>query len=466
MRHKRLLAMAASLAATSLIMTGCGMNSGGGADEQPSGQSGEGQAADLTAAIAAVTDDELQGTEITMARFFGDCNETTEGVTDLDQATTECEVIQVLTNKFVAENPWGIKIERLGGTAWHSYYDGLNAALASSDRPNIAVMHGGNIPDYAARDLLVEVPEAIGIDLSDATAPAKEAAAFNGKNYGVPFDIHATLSHLNMDLLDEAGLLNDDGTYTLPTTTEDFIAEGKKFVEATGKPYLDIAMANDPMASRFFQALVVQQGGKLLDQDTLEVNMNSPEAVNALEFINQLVEAGITDKTHDYDASQQSFMRGESAIMYNGGWAVNQYTAEVPFTYEVADAPMVFDTPATWANSHIWAVPVQQDGDVVKYRAAFEFAKFLYEHTGDWAIKTGHMPTSQTALDSPEYLAAPHREQYLNTAKEYSFMPPRITQWPAVDAVLQENLETTWLNGKPVEEALSQLQDAVTNIVN
>ena len=41
---------------------------------------------------------------IEMARFFGDCDDTTAGVTDVKQATSECEVVQILTNKFNAEN--------------------------------------------------------------------------------------------------------------------------------------------------------------------------------------------------------------------------------------------------------------------------------------------------------------------------------------------------------------------------
>ena len=65
------------------------------------------QEAEAEAAPAGVT--------LKLARFFGDCDDTTAGVTDVSQATTECEVIQILTNKFNAENDQGITVERLGG---------------------------------------------------------------------------------------------------------------------------------------------------------------------------------------------------------------------------------------------------------------------------------------------------------------------------------------------------------------
>ena len=96
-------------------------------------------------------------------------------MTDVSQATTECEVIQILTNKFNAENEQGITVERLGGSQWGTYYDALNTTFAGGDPPDVAVMHGSNMPDYTVRNLLLPVGdmyEAFGIDSSDWTEPS------------------------------------------------------------------------------------------------------------------------------------------------------------------------------------------------------------------------------------------------------------------------------------------------------
>lgn len=459
MRLRKLGVPAMVLGAVSLALTGCGVSGSGGSG----GESGSSE--DMVQKIAEVSDDDLQGTTITLARFFGDCNETTNGVTDMDKATTECEAIQILTNKFEAENAWGIKVERLGGSSWHSYYDGLNTALASSEKPDIAVMHGSNLPEYADRGLLMEVPESIGVDTSNYTDPASAAVEYDGKQYALPFDSHATVSHLNMDILREAGLAAEGEVYKVPTDPKVFLEHAQIVKDKTGKNFLDVAMTADPMASRLWEAFIYQQGGTLLDPQSGEVNMNSEEAVTALELVNKLVDGGFTAKTHDYDASMQAFLRGESAIMYNGSWAVNQFEAETPFDYEVADAPMLFDEPATWANSHVWTVPVQEQGDPVQYRAAFELAKFYYENTGVWGIKTGHMPASNTALNSEDYLAAPHREQYLETAKAYGTLPPRVVEWSAIDSSIQETIEATWLNDADIKTTLDKLQTSIEGIL-
>lgn len=436
---------------SSFALAGCGL---GGGEPAPS-SGGEGGSA---TAIADVSDADLQGRTITLARFFGDCLETTQGVADISKATTECEAIQILTNAFEAENKWGIKVERLGGATWDSYYDGLNAALASSTKPDVAVVHGASLPSYAKRGLFVPVPEGIGIDLSDATAPAAEAVEYEGTDYAVPFDTHAVISHLNMDLLGQAGLLEADGTYSMPASVDEFMADAEKFKQATGKTFIDIAMSNDPMASRMWMSLIWQQGEDFINADGHSASMNSEAASKALEFLTELAQKGYTDTTHNYDASQQAFLRGESGIMFNGVWAVNQYELEAPFDYEVTDAPQLFGTPASWANSHSWAVPVQDHNDPAQYRAAFEFVKYLYEHTGDWAIATGHMAASTTAINSEEYMAAPHRSQYIKTATEYGHMPPRIDTWPAVGDLIQEKLEGAWLSGQGIPETLDSLQ--------
>lgn len=111
MRFRKIGVPAMMLGTAALVLTGCGVGGSGGSDAPDNGAE---SSDNIAQQIADVSDDELQGVTVTMARFFGDCNETTNGVTDMEEATTECEAIQILTNKFEAENEWGIKVERLG----------------------------------------------------------------------------------------------------------------------------------------------------------------------------------------------------------------------------------------------------------------------------------------------------------------------------------------------------------------
>ncbi len=74
--------------ASALLLTGCGASGG-------SASKGSANSKDIASNIKAVTDDQLKGTTINLARFFGDCDDTTKNVTDMSKATTECEAIQI-----------------------------------------------------------------------------------------------------------------------------------------------------------------------------------------------------------------------------------------------------------------------------------------------------------------------------------------------------------------------------------
>ena len=354
---------------------------------------------------------------ISLARFFGDCDDSTAGVTDVSRAATECEVIQILTNKFNAENEDGITVERLGGAEWGTYYDALNTTFAGGDPPDVAVMHGSNLPDYTTRGLLRPLDDdfkASGVDPSDWTDPARGAVTNDGKLYGVPFDLHANLWHVNVDLFKEAGLVDDDGNPILPSSREEFIQQAQTMKETTGMDYLATDASQFPIGVRIMFTLVWQQGSDLISADGAAGTVDTPEAAEALDFMLEMFEKGYANPEYNYDASQGAFLNGEAAVLHNGTWAVDQYNREASFEYRAMDFPTLYDTPAVWANSHLWAIPNQADES--KYAAANTFLKFLYDHVGDWSAGTGHLAPRTSVLASDQLANVAQRENYAETA--------------------------------------------------
>lgn len=452
MRTQRLAAATASIAVATLLLAGCSTGSG-------SSGSGSGN---LDADIEAVTAEQLDGTAITMSRMFGDCEETTTGVTDTSKATSECEAIQILTNKFNAENEYGISVERLGGSEWSSYYDAFNASLAGGAPADIANLHAHALPDYAERNSIISFDaEKLGIDLADASESARAGVEWDGKTFGVPFDQHAIISHINVDMFAEAGLVDADGNPTLPTSADELLSMAKTVKEKTGNYFMSIALSNDPMGFRLFSLLVNQQGGELISEDGKTVNIDTPEAKKALELINTLVDEGYVDTTVDYAGSNSQFLGGKAAMMMNGVWSVNEYDKTASFTYQAADFPTIFEEPATWAASHTWVVPRQKDGDVVQYRAALEFAKFLYDNTDTWSIATGHISPRVSVIESEAYQNAPQRANYLETALNNANQVPHILNWQSAEDAILEQISATWLADKSVDSALSEAQKRV-----
>jgi len=438
-----------------LLLAACG----GG--EEPATESGAAEEGEASGETSASESDSSSDEVITvdLARFFGDCDDTTAGVTDVSQATSECEVIQILTNKFNAEHP-NIQVGRLGGAEWGTYYDALNTTFAGGDPPDVAVMHGSNLPDYASRDLLRPLGgdlEANGVDPDDWTAPARGAVTYDGQIYGIPFDLHASLWHLNVDLFKEAGLVDDDGEPILPSSREEFMEQAQIMEEETGKLYYALDANQFPPAVRLWLTLVWQQNSDVIGDDGTAA-VDTPAGQEALSFINEMFENGYADPELNYSAAQEVFLAGDVAIFQNGTWVVDQYNREAPFEYKVVNFPTLYDTSAVWANSHMWAI--SRGADDATYQASLEFVAFLNEHVGDWSIGTGHLAPRKSVLSSAAFEEAPQRTNIADTANIANLVPA-ILNWQAVEDILKEELESTWLTGKEPAQAL---QDAEARI--
>jgi multiple sugar transport system substrate-binding protein len=440
------------------LVAACG--GGGGSGSKATGAAG---GLDL----AAVKPEQLKGQTIKLARFFGDCEDTTSGVTDVAKAKSECETIQILTNAFNAQNKYGIKVERLGGAEWNQYYDTLNAAYAGGTAPDVAVMHGSSLPDYARRNLLVKLDDQLGVTgvkLDDAAPAAREAVSWQGGTYSVPFDLHAALAHVNVDLFKKAGLVDAAGKPKMPTSTEEFLAQAQQMKAKTGKNYFGTARVKDGLGVHMWRSLVEQQGASIMNQDLTKATVDTPQARTALDFMGKVF-GPYADPNQTYDAAQAAFLKGDTAMLFNGTWVVDQYDKEAKFDYRAMDFPTLFEKPAVWADSHTWALPRQKSQDPVKTRAALEFVSYLYDHSGDWAIHTGHLAARQSVLNSPEYQKAPQRANYVATGTTNASLVPHMANWKGINDAVIGQIDSIWFQGAKPETALSQANQQLDAIL-
>lgn len=410
----------------------------------------------LSAAAAATIATGAMAQEVTLGRFFGACE---DAGTDTMTSVGEACIIQSIINAADAELE-GISINTLP-TDWGNYYDQIKAAYAGGTPPDVHVMHRHRVPEFAGLGAIAEISgdlEAAGIDPSDWSENALAAVSFNGGIYGVPMDFHANLWHVNMDLMAEAGLV-EDGKPVLPSSPEELLAHAQKVKDATGKDYLAADFAQFPIGVRLVLALMWQQNANIFTEDGT-ATIDNDAARNAVTAITQLFDAGLANPQLNYADSQQAFLNGEAAILVNGTWVVDFYTAEAAKeevaldNYYVADFPTLFETGATWADSHMWAIPASLEGE--KRAAAMKVLAFINDHNIDWA-RTGHMAVRTSVLESDAYKSLPHRDEYAGTAAIAKDTPPS-ERYGAIQDVLNRELQAIWLTGKPVDDALADAE--------
>ncbi len=408
----------------------------------------------------------LAQTELTLGRFFGACE---QAGTDIQAAVGEACIIQSIINAFSADDN-GVTVNTLP-TDWGNYYDQLKAMYASGNPPDVHVIHKHAIPEFASLGALADLTDdlaAAGIDTSDWTDAGRAAVSYDGRIYGVPMDVHANLWYVNMDLMRAAGLVNDDGTPMVPHSPEELLQQAKAVKDATGKDYLTADFSQFPIGVRLVLALVWQQDSELFANG--EANVDSAAAKTAVDTILSLFDGGYADPTLNYNDSMQTFMSGEAAVLVNGDWVVNSLDAQIKDgsialkDLYVADFPTLFQTPATWADSHTWAIPsTLKQQDPAKYDAALQLLKWIYDHDLDWA-RTGHLAISKKVVQSDAYAALPHRSEYANTVNIARDVQPT-TKYDAIQDVLNRELQAIWLTGKDEAQALSDANGGVQDLL-
>lgn len=426
----------------------------------------------LAATISASMMRPAAATDITMFRFFGDCANDFGSVTDIAKAVDECGVIQVLTNKFNAENKIGAKV--ITQTVdWHTYYDSLSATYSTGNIPDVAIMHRSVLPNFAARELVDDIGGDLkqsGVDFADFVPEAIAGTTIDGKVFALPFDIHSIMFHINMDLMRKAGLVTAAGEPVLPSSTDDLLSEGKKLKDATGKVYLgEESDAAGAMAVRLFDTLVWQQKQDLVKPDASASEMDTPAALKAANLLQQLYASGLSNKAYDYAGAEQAFLNGDVAILINGTWGVDKYSTQVKagtaglHDYRVASFPKLFDQAAVWSDSHTWTVPTNPNRSPEAKAAALAFLKFLFDNDGAWA-RTGHLPVRRSVIESAEFKALPHRPEYAETASIARAFPSIQNQRGIQDAMIS-GLSAIWLTGEDPQAALTGLQSTVDRVL-
>lgn len=410
--------------------------------------------------------------EITLYRFFGGCSDEYADVTDISKAVGECGVIQVLTNRFNAENPFHARV--ITQTAeWSTYYNRLSAAYAANRPPDIIVMHRSVLADFLARGLLAPLSKGLsdaGVDFEDFVPSALQGVRSQGEIFALPFDLHGLLWHVNLGILSQAGLVSPDGHPIFPRSPEELNEHAKRVKLATGKNYLAIPSQTDPMPSWMFESWVWQQRAEFFSPDSRTATFETPSALIALRLLTSLYDQSFADPHLDYSGAEQSFLNGEAAILVNGTWVVDSYLAqskkpEVRLKkYGAYTLPNLFQSPAVWTDSHVWVLPQTQSANPSRQKIALAFLAYLYQHNGAWGA-TGHLPVRKSVLKSQEFLSLPERAHYSSTAEIARSFPPLRNQRSIGEEIVQQ-INATWLAPRPSRESLLEAQSRIQSILN
>ena len=250
---------------------------------------------------------------------------------------------------------------------------------------------------------------AAGIKASDfGPANWKAAQGPDGKQYAVPLDIHSIILYYNKDLLKKAGLLGDDGK---PKGLDGAANFDAALAKLTTNGVYGLSVPNDGGSGwRIFYTLLNQQGGQFLKDGKFLDGDNLDKATTALAEMQKWTKNNWAPTNTEYPASIALFTSGKAAMHINGVWEVPTMVDLAKkgklFDWGAIQIPVLFSQPATWADSHSFAIPDRKGNPVEpeKRKLVLDTIHWFNTHSLEWA-GGGHIPAYLPVQESAEFKA-------------------------------------------------------------
>ena len=370
-------------------------------------------------------------------------------------APDHLEDLDAIVQAFQDQNP-NVTIE-VQTASFDEYFTRLQTQIAGGTAPDTFEINYENFVTYTAAGSLLDLST-----LADADADfepgryyprAYEVFQADGTQYGLPATFSDVVFFYNKDLFDAADL-----DYPSPDWTwADELAAAEALTDAEAGVWGDF----QPIQFFEFYKVLAQNGGSFFSEDGTEVTFNSPEGVEAAEWL--IDKVGTVMPTEADMGGQDDaalFKSGNLAMWHNGIW---QFAG-------MADAPFEWDIALEPGNAqkahHFFANAAVASATTEHPEEAWAWLKFL---TGsDEAVQVRIDASWELAAVADQSLFAPYLEQTPPESREVVFealdnivVPPVIEQQAQMQDIVGQQLQRAVLGEASAQEALDTAAEQV-----
>jgi sn-glycerol 3-phosphate transport system substrate-binding protein len=270
----------------------------------------------------------------------------------------------------------------------------LLASVVSGDTPAVAHMAMA----YTAQFILSGYFEGLNsyfaeddtISQGDFVLQMLDLNRWEGDIYGLPFNCSNPVLYYNKDLFKAAGLDPED-----PPETWDEVYAYSKAISALGD---DIYGINIERGSGWItQGYTWQFGGDWIEKDNSSVLWTDAPAVNALAFMQKMVNDGIAA----YKGGNALDVSGKSGMVLRSTASLTGMIGNVEYDLGVAVQPYAVKRQVPIGGGSLY---VFENASTKEKQAAWEFLKFMGNPSSQmyWAKATGYQASATKAVNSLE----------------------------------------------------------------
>ncbi|NRQ39567.1 extracellular solute-binding protein [Nonomuraea sp. NN258] len=315
---------------------------------------------------------------------------------DTTRPDSEGPTFQALIKQFRTAYP-NIKVKYVNVPSDQAQNQFQTAAQAGAGAPDVIRSEVAWTSQFASLGYLQPLDGTRAVDNESDFLPGPlSSTKYNGKGYAVP-QVTDTLA-----LIYNKRLLKEAGHDTPPTTVAELKQTALDVKSKTGAAGLALNVD-----SYFLLPFMYGEGGDLLDVQNKKIVVNSPQNVQAMRTVADLISSGAAPKpatTESYANAMTALKEGKAAMIYNGPWALSEIYQGKEFTDKanLGIAPVPAGSAKAAAPTGGWNLAIYAGSKNLP--ASYEFVRFMttVESQAKIAKELGLLPTRTSAYDNAD----------------------------------------------------------------
>lgn len=320
-------------------------------------------------------------------------------------------------------------------------------------------------PKFAAAGWLLDLSDRVSPDrLAEFLEGDVNGGRYQGGLYRFPLRSDAGMLYYRKDLLAEAGYEPPD-TFTELMKTAQALQE--KGLADWG--YLWQGKQYEGLAAMFVEILQ-GYGAFWVNPDTLEVGLDRPEAIKAVEFLRSTIAAGISPPgvtTYAEEETRRLFQSGKAAFLRNWPYVfslASQPDSQIRGKFGIK--PMIhapgYQSGACQGGWGLGIAKTSRHPD-----EAWKVIEFLSgeEIQRQFILATGKVPSRKALFNDPAIVSKyPHYRELLTVLQNAALRPP-IAQYAQASDILQRYLSAALTDRMTPEQAMQSAADETRRLL-
>ncbi len=363
----------------------------------------------------------------------------------------EGKKLDEIAKKFEEENP-DIKV-KVQAIPWENAHDKLLTAVASQKGPDVVQLGTTWMSEFADAGALVDLTE--HMDDYPEFKPenyfdgAAQTMKYEDQIVGVPWYVETRVLYYRSDLLKEVG-------YNEPPATWDELKDASKKLADRGDKYYGLDIDRNDQIMPFIFAW---QNGFEFDLDKQNLNLDSPEFNEAIQYYTSYFEEGISTTAEGMDIVQ-SFKDGVKPMFFSGPWMVNILNDQAPDLegkWSITTMPKKEQVASSIGGSNF---SIFSSSD--KVEKSLKFISYMNDVDTqiEWFKMSNTLPSRVEAWED-ETLKKDEKLAVFGEQLETAKASPQIQNWEVVGQELLNAIEKVTVGDADVEKELDKYRQKV-----